>query len=550
MLHVHHLHKSFITDVILKDITFNIQRGERVGLVGPNGCGKTTLLRILAGEEKPDAGSFAFSPKDLRWGYLRQGFNPGPEETIRSVLALDDQETTWLAAEVERLAGALVAAPEDAGLAGAYDRAILRLESASEQAGRAPEVLAALGLGEFGLDVPLRHLSGGQKTRLGLARVLLGSPQLLLLDEPTNHLDIEMLEWLEGWLAQFQGAVLIVSHDRVFLDRVVNRIFELSLETHALREYTGNYSAYLEQVQAEHQRLLEDYQDQVVEIKRMQQDIQRTKQQSLGVELSTTPRQPGVRRIAKKVARKAKARENKLERYLESDERVEKPQAGWQMKQNFFELNQEAGRHLSQTVIRLEELSVGYAGSPPLLQHINLDVQAGQRIVLVGPNGAGKTTLLRTIAGKIDPLAGRLLVGPSIHLGYMTQEQEQLNPELSVVQTIRQAAPFNETEARSFLHYFLFTGDDALRRVGELSYGERARLSLGCLVAQGCNCLLLDEPINHLDIPSRARFEQALTGFDGAVVAVVHDRYFIRQFAEEIWEVSQGSLQKHWVEGG
>lgn len=546
MLQVHQLSKSYVTDLILKDVSFNINRGERVGLVGPNGCGKTTLLRIIAGEEAPDSGSVQFSPANLRWGYLKQGFNPAPGDTLRKVLALDDQDISRLADEVERLAVALVAAPGDAGLQKAYDLALERLSRVSENAGDAPDVLAALGLDGFSLDTPLQFLSGGQKTRLGLARVLLGGPQLLLLDEPTNHLDIEMLEWLEAWLARFPGAVLIVSHDRTFLDRVVNRILDLSLDTHTLREYSGNYSDYLEQVEAEHERLQSAYADQVAEIRRMKDDINRTKQQSLGVELSTTPRQPGVRRIAKKVARKALAREHKLERYLDSDERVEKPVAGWQLKQNFFETAPASERHLSQTVLRLEQASIGYPGYPALLHDITLDIRAGQRIALVGPNGAGKTTLLRTIAGRLEPLKGRVQVGPSIHLGYMAQEQELLNPDLNAADIILKAAAFNETEARSFLHYFLFTGDDAVRRVGSLSYGERARLSLAVLVAQGCNFLILDEPINHLDIPSRTRFEQALQGFEGAVLAVVHDRYFIQQFADEIWEVKAQTIKNVW----
>jgi ATP-binding cassette subfamily F protein 3 len=267
----------------------------------------------------------------------------------------------------------------------------------------------------------------------------------------------------------------------------------------------------------------------------MEADINRTKQQSLYVEMTTTPRQPGVRRIAKKVARKAKSREKKLERYLESDERVEKPRQGWQMKLAF-----QAPEHLGQDVLVMEDLAVGYAGYPPLLSEINLHVCSGQRIVLTGANGKGKTTLLRTLAGQIDPLAGSYRLGSSIRLGYMAQEQETLNPERTALETIQALAPFNETEARSFLHFYLFTGDDPLRPVRSLSYGERARLSLAALVAQGSNFLLLDEPINHLDIPSRTRFEQALANFEGTILAVVHDRYFIERFANRVWLVEGG----------
>jgi ATP-binding cassette subfamily F protein 3 len=246
-----------------------------------------------------------------------------------------------------------------------------------------------------------------------------------------------------------------------------------------------------------------------------------------------------VRRYAKKVARKALSREKKLDRYLESGERVERPRPAWQIKLDF-----EAPAHQSKHVLTTENLAVGYPGHPALLSGLNLEIHAGQRIALTGPNGAGKTTLVRTLAGRLAPLAGSLHAGASIKTGYMTQEQELLDPALSPLATIQRVAPFNETESRHFLHFFLFGGDDPLRPSGEMSYGERARLQLAVLIAQGCNFLLLDEPINHLDIPSRARFEQALAGFEGTVLAVVHDRYFIEHFAEDVWTVADGKVQK------
>jgi ATP-binding cassette, subfamily F, member 3 len=382
-------------------------------------------------------------------------------------------------------------------------------------------------------------LSGGQKTRLALAQVLLLGPHLLLLDEPTNHLDIGMLQWLETWLAGFKGAALIVSHDRAFLDASVNRILDLDPATRMVRAYEGNYTAYLEQYLAERETQMQAYKDQLAEIRRMRQDIAQTKQHSLKVELTTTSRQPVVRRYAKKVARKAKSREKKLERYLESDERVEKPKESWRMKLEF-----EAPNHRGRDILSLDDLDVGYPGGEPLLKGLDLDIRTGQRIVLTGPNGAGKTTLLRTIAGQIPPLSGSVRLGASVHLGYMTQEQELPQNGSTPAEIIQNLAPLNETEARAFLHYFLFSGDDALRDVRLLSYGERARLALAVLVIQGCNFLLLDEPINHLDIPSRARFEQALAGFQGTVLAVVHDRYFIERFASEIWLVGNQALQR------
>jgi ATP-binding cassette subfamily F protein 3 len=538
MLTAHHLRKSYDTNLIFNDVSFSIQPGERVGLIGPNGSGKTTLLRILAGIEAPDEGHVILTPASIKTGYLAQGFEIPPGRTLGEVVreATGDLEESEQA--LERVSAALAAEPERSDLQAQYDDALKRLEViSSAQRGRAAQILEALGLA----DIPEGHtvgaLSGGQKTRLSLALVLLEEPQLLLLDEPTNHLDIAMLEWLENWLRGFPGAALIVSHDRTFLDRTVTRILDLDMETHALREYAGNYSAYLEQYLAERSRKMAAYKDQVYEIRRMKQDIARNKQQSLRVELTTTSRQPGVRRYAKKVARKAKSREKKLDRYLESDERVDKPKAGWQMKLDF-----EEPEHLGQDVFTSEELAVGYAGSPALLSGLNLSIRAGARIVLTGPNGSGKTTLLRTIAGALEPLASRFHLGSSVRLGYMAQEQELLDPEQSALEALRAVAPLGETEARAFLHFFLFEGDDPLRPSGSLSYGERARLALALLVAQGCNFLLLDEPINHLDIPSRTRFEQALSNFEGTVLAVVHDRYFIERFATQVWVVENGHI--------
>jgi ATP-binding cassette subfamily F protein 3 len=265
-------------------------------------------------------------------------------------------------------------------------------------------------------------------------------------------------------------------------------------------------------------------------------------EQARSVERSTTPRQPNVRRLAKKVAKKAKSREKKLDRYVASDERVEKPKQGWQMKLAFSQ-----AEYIGRDVLRLENLAVGYPGQSPLLANLNEEITLGQRVVLTGPNGSGKTTLLRTIAGQIKPLSGTFHIGSSVQMGYMSQEQENLVPDRTPLNTIQAVAAMNQTEARSFLHFFLFTGDEAIRPVAQLSYGERARLALARLVAMGCTFLLLDEPINHLDIPSRTRFEQALAHYQGTVLTVVHDRYFIERFATEIWWVVDSRLETQLV---
>ncbi|NTU64975.1 MAG: ABC-F family ATP-binding cassette domain-containing protein [Chloroflexi bacterium] len=534
MLSVNSVSKSFADQTILKDISFVVSPDERVGLIGPNGSGKTTLLRLIADEEQPDRGSVFIDPH-TRVGYLRQGLAYPIGCTVADVL---HDPRVDAAAEVERLA---MASSFDPLRLHDYQAALDRLEALGgypDQAAR-DNVLQNLGLDQVPLSQEVATLSGGQKTRLGLAKVLLNAPNLLLLDEPTNHLDLPMLEWLEQWLSHFKGAVLLVSHDRVFLDRAINRVVYLDPQTHTARGYAGNYTAYLEQSLAEHERHWDAYKQQEAEIRRMKQDIAQTMEQSRSVERSTTPRQPNVRRLAKKVAKKAKSREKKLDRYLEADERVEKPKQGWQMKVDFGDLP-ESGKD----VLRLEKLSVGY-GDQVLLQEVSLSIRQGERIALIGENGTGKSTLVKTIVGQVSPLSGDVRLGANVRMGYFAQEQDTLDPNSTPVASLRAVAVLNETEARSFLHFFLFTGDQPLTPNRSLSYGERARLMLALLVAQGSNFLILDEPLNHLDIPSRTQFEKALTNFEGTVLAVVHDRYFIQGFASRIWAVERQQVKEY-----
>lgn len=541
MLTAHRISKSYHINTILKEVSFNINPGDRVGLVGPNGCGKTTLLRILTGDEVPDQGKATLTPPDISIGYLAQGFYQDPNLSIDSLLENSIGNISRAEIILEEYASALAEDPDNKDLQAAYDAAIQRLNQITNTGtGQTSKIIHELGLSSLPGKTTVKELSGGQKTRLALALVLLRNPKLLLLDEPTNHLDIKILEWLEDWIDSYDGAVMIVSHDRTFLDRTVNRILFLDPKTHTTREYLGNYSSFIDQFLSEREKQESAYRDQVYEIRKMQQDIAHTKQQALRVELSTTSRQPGPRRIAKKVAKKARSREKKLQRYINSDERIEKPNKSWQMKLEFPKPS-----HQSQTILRTENLSIGYLEYAPLQNDLNLNISSGSRVALTGPNGSGKTTLLRTIAGQLKPLSGTLKLGHSVVLGYMSQEQEMLDPNLTPLESIQRLAHLNETDVRSYLHYYLFSGDDALRIIRELSYGERARLALAKLVVQGCNFLLLDEPINHLDIASRSQFEQALTQFQGTVLAVVHDRYFIQQFATNLWTMDDQGIHEN-----
>ena len=540
MLTAHHIHKTYGIQPILQDISFSISNGERTGLIGPNGCGKTTLMRILAGLVQPDSGTIVSTRPNLRIGYLAQGIEFEHDVTLQTALSLNPVSQAELESELVSLASDLSSNPNDSHLQTKYDSTLHQLTLTNNQL---PTLLAPLGLADIPIDTHISHLSGGQKTRLMLARVLLEEPHLLLLDEPTNHLDIEMLEWLEDWLNRFQGAALIVSHDRAFLDNTVTSILELDPKIQSIKAYPGDYTDYLEAKEKEYEKQYDEYQEQILELRKLHnaaRHLRRISQFRKGGKGDTNDK------FAKgffgdrttHTARRALRIEKRIEKSLDED-RKEKPIQNWQMKLDFG-----ATTHQSKDVLVAESLSIGYTTNNPLLENLNFHIRVGQHIALTGPNGSGKTTLIRTIAGKLNPLAGSLRLGVTVKLGYMTQEQELLNPNLNALQSVQNVASFNETEARNFLHYFLFKGDSALRPASDLSFGERARLQLGLLVAQSCTFLLLDEPINHLDIPSRARFEEALASFKGTILAVVHDRYFIERFASEVWNVRDGKIEK------
>jgi ATP-binding cassette subfamily F protein 3 len=539
-MQVSNLSKRYGEALLFDKASFVINIGERVGLVGPNGCGKTTLLRLLMGEERPDSGSVDLTAPPDRVGYLPQALDYAPGMSVEDALrhSRDLDESHW-ADEVERLGVQIALATSDLPLLeSAYATALERLAYAARFAAahRLEEVLAGLGLDRVERSTPVDILSGGQKTRLSLARILLRHPVFLILDEPTNHLDIDALEWLEAYLADYDGGILLVSHDRAFLDRTVTRILEIDPQTHAVRDYAGNYSDYVEAKERARDRMWQTYQDQQIRIGRLQEAVRQLKNQASHIEQETVHFH--YRKKAKKIAHNAVIRQKRIQRMIESEDHLDKPVQGWEMHLGFAQAPASG-----QDVLMLEGLSKRF-DDLTLFEDVNLTLRQGERVALTGPNGSGKTTLLRIITGQELPSEGTARLGSNVRLGYFSQEQDHLDWRQTPLEAVQRAASSGETEARTFLHRFLFGGDEVFTPIGSLSFGERSRLTLATLVLQGCNLLLLDEPINHLDIPSREQFERALTSFDGTVLAVVHDRYFVARFATAIWAIVGGAVRR------
>ena len=540
MLAVSGVSKRFGDVLVLDRISFNVNPGDRIGVVGPNGTGKSTLLAILAGEQAPDEGAVSFAPA-TRVGYLRQGALELEDQPLAALL---DGPLDGLLAAQATVDGATVALAS-AGDAGALDGAWAALDAASarfeDRGGYAAvdhltALLGKFGLADVSLEKSLATLSGGQKTRAGLAALLAGDADLLLLDEPTNQLDVDALAWLGGFLRGYRGAVVVVSHDRAFLDETVGTIFAIDDRTHRLSATAGNYSDFLAAEAAAAEAQEDAYQRQQREVARIERDIRDLSAHAIGVERSTIDFAP--RKRAKKVARTAKVRERKLEKRLADEDTVERPERRRGLALDFGE------RHESgHDVAVAERVSVAY-GETTVLRDLDLHVRFGERVALSGPNGGGKSTLVRLLAGTLTPDSGRVRLGAGVMPGIYAQEQETVALERTVLDQARAVASLSETDTRTFLHRFLFQGDSVHRRAGDLSYGERARLALALLVLRGANFLLLDEPLNHLDLPSREAFEEALTGFGGTILIVLHDRSAIARVATRVLELSDGRLSE------
>ncbi len=507
------LAKSYGPQDVFAGISLDIPHKAKIALVGPNGSGKTTLLRLLAGLETPSAGTI-HRARGLHLGYLPQQADLTGAGTLWEEMLAVFADLQAQAAELRRLEEAMADPATREEALQRYGPALEAFERAGgytyEQ--RIAQVLNGLGFDREDFDRPVAHLSGGQKTRAMLARLLLEAPGLLLLDEPTNHLDLAGIEWLEEYLAGWQGAVVVVAHDRAFLDTVVKRVWEL--EFGRLESYRGNYSAYAVQ-KAERLALRE------AGYERQQQFIARTEDFR--------------RNIAGQRTREAKGRLKRLERL----ERVERPRRG-AVTAPLLDLGRAA--RSGDLVVGLYDLVVGYDPAAPLLTAQEFELRRGQRVALLGVNGSGKTTLVRTILGELAPLAGRVRIGAGVEIGYFAQGHTDLDPDKSVLETILGAREMTAGEARNLLGRYRFSGDDVFKRVGDLSGGEQARVALAVLALQGANLLILDEPTNHLDIPSQEVLQAALADFEGTLLIVTHDRYLIRGLCTGIWAIEDGRL--------
>ena len=522
---------------LLSDISFTVNRFDRWGLVGPNGAGKSTLLALLAGDLAPDGGSVQTAP-GTRVGLLRQGFVD--REAVRLAEAIDASTGGLLSAR-DRLNAILTtlqeAAPSDATVA-AYDLALDDYERRGGYAAtdRLGTLLSRLGLAGVALDTRLDRLSGGEKTRAGLAALLSTEPDILLLDEPTNHLDLDALAWLETFVTSYRGGIVVVSHDRCFLDQTITGILVIDPASGRLSQHAGTYTDYDETRRAGAEAHHQAYKRQQSEIARIERDIRAAGDHARKTEAVT--RHDFLRARAKKVARTAKVRERKLLRAVAAADHVEKPSRSWGLAVEFRDVPES-----SRTVVDLDDVSVAFDATP-VLTNLSLHVRYGERIALTGANGSGKSTLIRLLAGDLVPSAGEVRLGPSVVVGHYDQEQASLDLNRTVLDQVRRASAISETDARQFLHRFLFGGDTVHQMAASLSYGERARLSLALLVLRGANFLLLDEPLNHLDLAAREQFVASLSTFDGTVLSVLHDRDAIRRLASRVVELREGQLRE------
>ena len=550
------LSQSFGAVDVFAGISASIPNDGKIGLVGPNGIGKTTLLLILAGLASPSSGS-VHRARNCRIGYLPQesagAFN-GQEHTVYQEMLtlfapLREQEIRLRQMEqrmaVDGNAPTLLAdygvALERFELAGGYD-----------YERHIKHTLTGLGFDESSRHLPLTHLSGGQKTRALLARLLLERPDLLILDEPTNHLDIQAVEWLESVLKAWPGALLVVSHDRYFLDKVVDRIWEMSRG--GIELYRGSYSHYVQQRQERWERRQKEF---AAFKERMERELDYIRRNIAGQ--NTLQAQGKLKRITRelKAVHAGGLGAIQGQNWSQALRQLDISSGEWdvaaateairtlpqpQNRPPRLNLRLATTQRSGDLVLRSEDLSIGYPGNP-LFRAEDIELRRQEIAALIGPNGTGKTTFLRTILGELPPLSGRVRLGASLRVGYFAQAHERLNPQSTVIDELTRYHPMPLSEARTHLARYLLRGDDVYKQVGMLSGGERGRLALAVLALEGANFLLLDEPTNHLDIPAQEVLQEVLEQFDGTILMVSHDRYLVDRLATQIWDLADGCLR-------
>ena len=492
------LGKSFGVRQVFSNVSFEIKEGDRIALVGPNGAGKSTLLKCILGMEELDEGQVVMSPV-ASIGYLQQDVNLGDASLAEEI------ETAWedvhaLENKLQELTTYLETHEASESDLQRLDYLQNRLEwlGGYDYEQKTKRIVYGLGFTDEDLYKPANAFSGGQKTRINLAKALVRSPDFLFLDEPTNHLDMEMLEWLEGYLSSYRGGILIVSHDRYFMDRIVTGVVEL--DHHKATTYRGNYSRYVAQRE---ERLKAD----TIAYEKQQEYIKKTEEYIDKYRAG----------IKSKMARGRQSQLNRLER-------LEAPETSHSLDFKFPPAAMSADK-----VLVLDHVSIGYKTDDPIIDDVSVVVRRGESVALIGPNGAGKSTMVKAIVGELFPTEGHIDIGNRVQVGYFSQEHEELHDRWQVVDEIINNYNFTEEKARNVLGSFLFKGDDVFKLVGDLSGGERARLALLKLFLQGDNFLILDEPTNHLDVPTREIVERALQQFGGTCFIISHDRYFLDQ---------------------
>jgi ATP-binding cassette subfamily F protein 3 len=524
ILSVHNLSKHFGGQDIFSGLTLNLEHGDRVALVGPNGTGKTTLLRIITGQESASEGQ-VYKAKEVRLGYLQQHTSLHSTEGTLWDLALgafaDLRQQQEQLQHLEHTLAAETDETRHAALLEKYGEAQHQFEhdGGYEYEQTIRQVLTGLGFEPEEYAKPITQFSGGEQSRAHLARILLEKPNLLLLDEPTNHLDLNSVEWLENYLQSWPGAVMVVAHDRYFLDKVANRVWEMSFGQ--VETYRGNFSHYVAQRAERLERREKEYKAQQAFIEKEEDFIRRN--------------------IAGQRTREAQGRRKRLERL----EKLNRP-----IEQKTLNLNMQTTLRSGDLVLATHELVVGYPDDVPLLHCPELEIRRGNRVALLGPNGAGKTTFLKTILDQLKPKSGWVRLGSAVKIGYFAQTHASLNLDAAILDEILTVRNLPIAEARNYLGQFLFSGDDVFKPISALSGGERSRVALAKLTLTGANFLILDEPTNHLDIDSQEILESVLAEFTGTILMVSHDRYFVDALATDTWALEPATKTITVVKGG